>query len=73
MGLTHNSKIPESDGCKPLMDMPSAIPSDLDREWYIQNSYAILKETGVDIERHEVKKSKEICVNTIDLLLELAA
>lgn len=43
------NKVPKSDGAKPLMLLPDTIPEDIDYDWYINESYKILKEVGVDV------------------------
>lgn len=47
-------KVPNTDGCRPLMDLPAgyAVPDDLDRVRYIAEAHEILKEIG-----HREKKS----------------
>ena len=32
-------KVPKSDGAQPLMDLPDEMPTDIDYDWYIQESY----------------------------------
>lgn len=41
---TSGNKVPRSDGAKPLMDLPAQFPSDVDYEWYEQETYKILKQ-----------------------------
>lgn len=43
------NKVPESDGCQPLMEMTGDIPKDLDLQWYIDRSYEILSDIGYPI------------------------
>lgn len=43
---TSGNKVPRSDGAKPLMDLPAQFPSDVDYEWYEQETYKILKQIG---------------------------
>jgi hypothetical protein len=38
------NKVPRSDGAKPLMDLPTELPADIDYDWYIQEAQKILKE-----------------------------
>ncbi len=40
------SKVPRSDGAKPLMDLPTEFPSDVDFAWYEAEAEKILKEIG---------------------------
>ena len=42
----NGNKVPKSDGCRPLMDLPDALPSDLDLDWYIAEADKMLKELG---------------------------
>lgn len=39
-------KIPRSEGARPLMQLPDAVPGDLDRDWYIREAYEILDDVG---------------------------
>jgi len=43
------NKVPESDGCQPLMEMTGDVPKDLDLQWYIDRSYEILSDIGYPI------------------------
>lgn len=40
------SKVPRSDGARPLMDLPEQFPDDMDFAWYEKESNKILKEIG---------------------------
>lgn len=40
------SKVPRSDGAKPLMDLPDEFPNDVDFAWYEAEAEKILKEIG---------------------------
>jgi len=40
------NKVPNSAGCKPLMELPDAFPSDVDYGYYEQEANALLKEIG---------------------------
>lgn len=40
------SKVPRSDGAKPLMDLPEQFPDDVDFAWYEREANKILKEIG---------------------------
>lgn len=40
------SKVPRSDGAKPLMDLPDEFPCDVDFDWYEKEANKILKEIG---------------------------
>lgn len=43
----NGNKVAMTDGAKPLMHLPASVPEDLDRQWYVAKSYAILKDLGV--------------------------
>lgn len=43
------NKVPSTDGAKLCMTLPDVLPADLDRNWYIQNTYDILKDLGVTL------------------------
>jgi hypothetical protein len=40
------NKVPNSDGAKPLMDLPEEFPTDIDYDWYIKEAVKILYEIG---------------------------
>lgn len=42
----NGNKVSKSDGCKPLMDLPEVIPSDIDRARYIDMAKKLLVEVG---------------------------
>jgi hypothetical protein len=44
----NGNKVPTSDGCKPLMDLPVEFPCDVDKNWYINEAVKILNLIGVD-------------------------
>lgn len=46
--ITNGNKVPKTDGCKPMMSLPSQIPNDLDYKWYIDEAISKLKDLGVD-------------------------
>lgn len=41
------NKVPKTDGAKLCMILPTAIPADLNRQWYIDETYNILADIGV--------------------------
>ena len=43
---TNGNKVPKSDNGVPLMDLPEEFPSDVDYDWYIEESKRILKDIG---------------------------
>jgi hypothetical protein len=40
------NKVARSDGAKPLMDLPSELPTDINYDWYVIEAEKILKEIG---------------------------
>jgi len=46
----NGNKVPTSDGCKPLMNLPTKFPDDVDRVWYIKEAVKILGLIGVNYE-----------------------
>jgi hypothetical protein len=42
----NHNKVAETDGCKPLMELPRLLPHDLDLEAYIAEAYDILMQIG---------------------------
>lgn len=38
--------VAKSDGCRPMMELTSSIPADLDYQWYIDEANSILKDIG---------------------------
>jgi len=43
------NKVPRSDGARPLMELPNQLPSDINYDWYIEESNKILTEIGINI------------------------
>ena len=43
-----SNKVAKSDGCMPVMDLPDAIPNDLDYSRYIEITIKALKDVGVE-------------------------
>ena len=48
---TNGNKVPKSDGCCPMMDLPDDIPKNLDHYWYVEEAKLALENLGVDYER----------------------
>jgi DNA polymerase elongation subunit (family B) len=40
-------RVPRSEGAEPLMELPDALPCDINFDWYVTEAYKILKEIGV--------------------------
>lgn len=45
----NGNKVPKSDQARPLMTLPDAFPEDLNKEWYVNESYRILKDIGYEL------------------------
>ena len=43
---SNGNKVPNSDGCRPLMDLPDQFPSDVDYDAYIEDAEKLLCEVG---------------------------
>jgi hypothetical protein len=43
----NGNRVPQSDGAVPLMETDGTMPSDVNKDWYINKAHAILKEIGV--------------------------
>lgn len=43
------NQVPKTEGAKLCMHLPKKLPKDLDRKWYIKETYNILKDLGVDV------------------------
>jgi hypothetical protein len=38
--------VPLTEGCRPLQELPTVLPDDINYKWYVDNCYAILKDVG---------------------------
>ena len=47
--------VPRSEGAKACMDLPDDFPADVDLRWYVEESYAILKQVGVDADAYAAR------------------
>lgn len=45
--VTNGNKVARSDGAMPAMNMPDAMPTDIDRAWYIREANDMLRDLGV--------------------------
>ena len=43
---SNGNKVATSEGAKPLMELPSELPNDIDYNWYINKAYKVLDEIG---------------------------
>lgn len=44
---SNGNTVPKSEGCKPMMELTSRIPTDLDYDWYIREANDILEDLGL--------------------------
>lgn len=44
--VSNGNLVPETEGCKPMMELRELAPKDLDYQWYVDEAYKILKEIG---------------------------
>ena len=42
----NGNKVPRTEGCKPLMELPDQLPTDIDYDWYIAETESILADIG---------------------------
>jgi len=42
----NGNKVPRSDGCRPVMDLPESLPGDIDYDSYIAEADKLLREVG---------------------------
>lgn len=45
--VSNGNLVPKTEGAKLCMILPTTIPSDLDRDWYVRETYSILQDIGV--------------------------
>jgi len=41
--VTSGDKVPNSDGCRPIMDLPDKFPNDIDYQWYVNKTKEMFK------------------------------
>jgi len=44
------NKGPKTEGAKLCMVLPESLPDDLDWDWYIKETYSMLKDMGISLE-----------------------
>ena len=44
--LSNGNKVPKSDGGRLCLELPSSLPADLDKQWYVKEAYQILHDIG---------------------------
>ena len=44
----NSNMVPNSSGCRPLMDLPDSFPTDVDYDYYIREAYDLLSEVGYE-------------------------
>ena len=42
------NRVPKTEGAKLCMTLPASLPADLDKAWYIRETYSILSDLGVE-------------------------
>ena len=47
---SNGNKVAKTDGCRPLMELPDALPSDIDYMWYIAEARGLLADLGINVE-----------------------
>lgn len=52
--VSNNNKVPETEGGKPCMDLPSTFPSDINYDWYIKRTESMRVDIG-ELTSDEVK------------------
>lgn len=45
--VSNGNKVPKTDGAKLCLTLPASLPVDLNRNWYVQETYEILKDLGL--------------------------
>lgn len=45
---SNNNKVAKTDGCRPLMELPDTLPTDIDYAWYIREAKDLLADMGYD-------------------------
>ena len=40
--------VPRTDGCRPLMELPDRLPTNIDYDWYIAEARSLLTDVGID-------------------------
>jgi hypothetical protein len=46
---TNGNLVPKTEGARACMVLPESFPNDLDRDWYVQETYSMLKDMGVPL------------------------
>ena len=46
------NKVPKTEGAKLCMVLPESLPDDLDWDWYIKETYSMLKDMGISLENN---------------------
>ena len=47
--LGSGNKVPKTDGAKLCMNLPSSLPADIDKQWYINETISMLSDMGVTV------------------------
>ena len=49
--LSSGNQVPKTDGARICMTLPDKLPKDLNKQWYVDEAYAILESIGVNVQR----------------------
>lgn len=53
------NKVSNTSGAKPLMDLPESFPDDVDYEWYVDKTYAMLAKIGYNVPINNEQENEE--------------
>jgi hypothetical protein len=53
--INSGNKVPDTDGAKPCLDLPSEFPSDVNYEWYVEKCITMLYEMGYLKRQEQIK------------------
>lgn len=51
----NNYTVARSEGARPCMDLPEALPDDIDYQWYIRETHSLLADVGVEAASYAVR------------------
>ena len=46
---TNGNKVAKTDGCRPMMELPATLPTDIDYSWYIKEAKSLLDDLGIKV------------------------
>lgn len=47
--VNNGNQVPKTEGAKLCMTLPDQLPDDLDKDWYIRETYSMLNDMGVKV------------------------